>query len=145
MWQSLTFKSVQPHVDTCHDPTTQNSANQMVHIIIFHLSHKPETPATMAPSFTHLTKPPSATSEHTIADRNCVWQQPRRWITMDNLVIHIAPTRPRHSCRKFASSATLLSHQNKRQINVHLRARTYNLYTTTASFHNTYNQHAYAF
>ncbi|QCD86306.1 hypothetical protein DEO72_LG3g827 [Vigna unguiculata] len=96
----------------------------------------------MAPSFTHLTKPPSATSEHTIADRNCVWQQPRRWITMDSLVVHIAPARPRHSCRKFASPATLLSHQNERQINVHLRARTCNLCTTTASFHNTYNQHA---
>ena len=38
--QSLTFKSVQPHVDMCHDPTTQNSANQMVpRHITFNLSN----------------------------------------------------------------------------------------------------------
>jgi len=24
MWQSLTFKYVQPYVDMCHDPATQN-------------------------------------------------------------------------------------------------------------------------
>jgi len=26
MWQSLIFKFVQPYVDTCHDPATQNPA-----------------------------------------------------------------------------------------------------------------------
>jgi len=30
MWQSITFKSLQPHDDMCHDLATQNSANEVV-------------------------------------------------------------------------------------------------------------------
>jgi len=47
MWQSITFKSVQPHVDICHDPRTQNSANQMVP-----RHHLPSLPQTRNPSLT---------------------------------------------------------------------------------------------
>ena len=47
MWQSLTFKSVQPHVDMCHDPTTQNSANEMAP-----RHHLPSLAQTRNPSLT---------------------------------------------------------------------------------------------
>jgi len=47
MWQSITFKFVQPHVDICHDPTTQNLTNQMVP-----RHHLPSLPLTRNPSLT---------------------------------------------------------------------------------------------
>jgi len=78
MWQSTTFKFVQPYVDMCHDPITQNSANQMVSH-----HHLPSLSQTRNPSLTfqrrqplfrhhlHVAEPPWAA----IAPHRC-W---RRW------------------------------------------------------------------